>query len=414
MLNWVLLFLCLSLGVDAHEFYKSPGNKKGIAIDLGARDGAEMAKWFHRVIAVGPDLEISRSNVISVNRSIVQVRNEPSTMTFKELLFETIYSNGKLKASKVLFVNCDMGGAEEEILEDVLHYAYNHGAKVCVTFRADRWKAKSVADFGYLFEFFQVNCPSDVATYLEGNPGACLLFEPKRDGAQLFKKNMTAVVIGFNQYTYIRDMVRQLEKYTNDIVVVDNNSQYGPLLDYYRDEYRYTLLKMGANFGHTVYNHPAVWNLAGDVYIVTDPDLEFNSRLPANFIEVLIGVSNYYKSGRVGFALLIDSDEIRLEGLLFAGKEGKGLGVKEFEKRYWVDRRECGLYPELELYQGSIDTTFNLYNLRYAKGLEGIRVAGDYTCLHLPWFKNFKERLLPGEFEFYSGATSCSTWVPED
>ena len=41
---------------------------------------------------------------------------------------------------------------------------------------------------------------------------------------------MSIVVIGFNQYTYISKMIKQLEPYSNDIIIIDNNSDYKPLI----------------------------------------------------------------------------------------------------------------------------------------------------------------------------------------
>ena len=50
---------------------------------------------------------------------------------------------------------------------------------------------------------------------------------------------MTVVIISYNQYTYVSKMVKQLEKYTNDIVIIDNKSSFPLLLDYYENDYKY-------------------------------------------------------------------------------------------------------------------------------------------------------------------------------
>ena len=49
---------------------------------------------------------------------------------------------------------------------------------------------------------------------------------------------------------------------------------------------------------------------------------------------------------------------------------------------------------EYEMYAGWIDTTFCLYNKKYfyagVNFLDAIRIAGNFTCKHLPWYKDPK------------------------
>jgi hypothetical protein len=104
----------------------------------------------------------------------------------------------------------------------------------------------------------------------------------------------------------------------------------------------------------------------------------------------MINISNYYEAEKVGFALLIDSNDIRNDITSF------GKSIKDFEKQYWV----CKFYyPNHELYSAAIDTTFCLVNKQNKGG--HYRIAGDYTCKHLPWHKDFDKELVKGEYEFY-------------
>ena len=207
-------------------------------------------------------------------------------------------------------------------------------------------------------------------------------------------------------------MVTQLEKYTSDIIVVDNNSKFKPLLDYYENDFKYTLLRQKENFGHKVYKKDFVQNIVGDVYILTDPDLQFNAKLPNGFIQTLIDISNYFKIERVGFALSCDGDDFRTDLRFF------GRTVKEFENGYWIERYHYPLDGNLQLYTAPIDTTFCLINKNFSgKCIRMfdypyfIRVAGDYTCLHLPWYKNFQSKLMEGELEAYTQGNISSTWL---
>jgi hypothetical protein len=217
---------------------------------------------------------------------------------------------------------------------------------------------------------------------------------------------MSIVIIGYNQYTYISKMVKQLEKLTNDIIIIDNMSNYTPLLNYYSTEYKYTLLKMDKNYGHKVYENNFITELLGNVFIITDPDLKFNDNLPSNCIEQIISVSNMYQARQVGFALLIDTDDIR-PGLSYGG-----MTLKEWEGRFWKQKLN---HPTLELYSAAIDTTFNLINFKYGTNCLSIRIGGNYICKHLPWHNNFYLELLNDEYDQYLlNNKSTNFWIDKN
>jgi FkbM family methyltransferase len=435
---------------ETFEVFDQVKDPYGIAIDLGAWIGTTsiwLSKNFSSVIAVDADrvslqclknnLKASQCfNVTICERPVAQtskdlffgprgsVLNESTssikdasnnsndypikTITFKQLIHDFVYTNDSLKNKKISFIKCDIEGGEEDIIEDILYFAYYNNVKVYMSFHVDWWKNKSIADVEYLFKFFKTNCPSsDIVAYIKQNPFTSILFEPLKNAGTLIKKNMPVVIIGYNLLTYIKQMVSQLEKYTFDIIIVDNNSSFEPLLDYYSNDFKYTLLRQNINHGHTVVYQDFVQNLVGDVYLITDPDLKFNSNLPDNFIDVLLEISNYFKAERVGFALLIDSDQIRTD--LFS----LGYSVKKWEIQFWQKKLHYPINPSLELYDAYVDTTFCLINKKFIPGshigVYSIRVAGDYSCLHLPWFKDFRDSLIPGEYESYLTNNVCTT-----
>lgn len=292
---------------------------------------------------------------------------------------------------------------EENILEDVLHYAYTNKCPVYMSFHLDWWKHKKITDFDYLFQRFTVaNLQVDnISPFLKTHPFASLLLIPKEEDVPLVKENITAVIIGYNQLTYIKNMVSQLEKYTKDIVILDNQSDYQPLLDYFQNEYPYTVLRQKANFGYIIYMHDWVKTLTGDIYILTDPDLQFNPQLPEGCISQLIELSNYFQANKVGFALLIDAEDIRTDVNFY------GHSIKQWESQFWIHRLLFPLNQSLELYSAPIDTTFCLVNRKYYQSDRShsdqkcIRVAGDYTCVHIPWHVNFQNDLPKDEYEAY-------------
>ena len=432
---------------DTFEVFEYVKDPNGIAIDLGAWIGATtiwLSKNFHHVVAVDADresikclrlnLEASRCSNVTIcdkpvmdtsqpvvfgprgsilNESISYIKTHSDnpldyivkSITFKQLIHDTIYANDELSPHKISFIKCDIESGEENILEDVLHFAFYNKCPVYMSFHISWWTSKKITDFDYLFEHFDVGNASinNISGFLQNNPFSSLLLIPKKDEEDLIKQNVTSVIIGYNQYTYIKNMVSQLEKYTKDIVIIDNNSTYQPLIDYYNNEFKYSLLKQKMNYGYTVYQSRWVKDITGNVYILTDPDLQFNKNLPREFIRELINLSNYFRADRVGFALFIDSDDIR-EDITHVG-----FTIKEWENQFWQHRLPYPLNSNLELYSAPIDTTFCLINRKH-QGNNCIRVAGDYTCIHIPWHINFQIGLQENEYESYLNGNVSTNW----
>lgn len=431
---------------ETFEVFDKVKDKSKIAIDIGAWIGTT-AIWlsnnFHHVVAVDGDrisldcleknLAASGCSNVSIcrhpisnrhqevifgprghllNESISCIKNVPdndndyivTSITFKQLVYDHIFANKDLNSRQIGFIKCDIEGAEEDIIEDLFYFAYFNKAKIYLSFHIDWWKSKKIEDFGYILNYFSTNCPiENVGDYLKANPFASLLFEPIETSKPFIKENIPAVVISYNQFTYTQNMVKQLEKLTSDIIVVDNNSSFAPLLDYFENDFKYTLLRQNKNHGYTVYEKDFVQKLVGDTYILTDPDLQFNPKLPKNAIKTLINISNHLNAGRVGFALLIDADDIRTDITHF------GCSIKTWESQYWTKKVSYPPDPTLKLYQAPIDTTFCLINHRRNGGYH-IRVAGDYTCVHIPWHINFQKDLSPGEYESYLRGNISSNW----
>jgi hypothetical protein len=217
------------------------------------------------------------------------------------------------------------------------------------------------------------------------------------------KQQIQAVIISYNLLTYVKKMVRQLEKYTDNIIVIDNKSTYQPLLDYFRNEYKYQLIQMDRNYGHEVYLLPMIQKQLNEIYILTDPDLLFNEKLPDNFIQTLINVSHYFQAKRVGFALDISRSDIRED------IKHRDQNIVDWEKKHWNQRIDYPHNRSLELYVAPIDTTFCLIN----KKNHGphIRIAGCFTCIHRPWHHDWLKDLLPDEYQHYSENNVSTTWA---
>jgi len=215
------------------------------------------------------------------------------------------------------------------------------------------------------------------------------------------------VVIVYNQLYFIKNFINQLKKYDNPIIILDNNSSYGPLLEYYKElknqlGTRIDIHILEENYG--IGATEVIKDILPDVYILSDPDLELNPRMPYNFSEILYNLSNKYQASKLCLALDI-SEKDKFVG---CKKYEKTSTIYNWEKQFWERPIADSQY---ELYDSPIDgaTTFFLKN-RNIDEKRQIRIAGDFTAKHLPWYKNYlKTHVSEEELHFWKDDNKCSS-----
>jgi hypothetical protein len=182
-----------------------------------------------------------------------------------------------------------------------------------------------------------------------------------------------------------RDLVTPLQRLVNwlleanyrTIYILDNDSSYPPLLDFYsRMRKELTVIQLGANIGHT-----AFWDLQlakrlqlSTPYVYTDPDIVPIDECPSRFLEFFLEVlQTFPHKTKVGFGLVISDlpDHYRWK-----------QKVITWESQFWEKR----LTPTL--YDAPIDTTFALYRPGSPYDLSGIRSGFPYLARHYPWYEN--------------------------
>ena len=114
-----------------------------------------------------------------------------------------------------------------------------------------------------------------------------------------------------------------------------------------------------------------IYHTLPDKFILTDPDLELNKNLPSDFIERLAELSDKYNCEKIGMALDISEPDKFFPTAPF-----------QHESQFWKNRILNDAY---ELYEAAIDTTFCLVNKNGIYNYK-IRVAGNFTATHLPWY----------------------------
>jgi hypothetical protein len=180
----------------------------------------------------------------------------------------------------------------------------------------------------------------------------------------------------------------QLMDLPNPIIIVDNNSSYGPLLSFYdiisKEVQKVKVIRLRKNYGHEVYLERV--DLFPAIYILSDPDLQLNKNMPRNVSEVLYKLSEDHKIFKVGLCLDISDSNLFIKTNNFP----HGHTILEWESQFWKHRV---VHPKYELYRASIDTTFTLVNWKHYKGntLQALRIGGKFTAKHLPWYQKYIE-----------------------
>lgn len=219
--------------------------------------------------------------------------------------------------------------------------------------------------------------------------------------------NIPIILIAFNNISYLKNMLKQLKERKikdGDIWIWDNNSTYSPLLKFYEQiSTRYNLIKNNKNYGPHFFTNPKVLNLLPNFFAVSDPDLYFNKNMPDDFLEYLKKVTIDLSVFKAGLALDISYDP-NFNGELQS--KDHEMTIKQWESQFWsFPLKE---YKNPQIYKAHIDTTFAVYNKKFISNgfYDAVRVADNFTCKHLPWYKN--NNILEEEKKLYN--TEWSFW----
>ncbi len=208
--------------------------------------------------------------------------------------------------------------------------------------------------------------------------------------------DIPVVVIAWNNLTFVKNFVNQIQHITNKIIIMDNASTYPPMFEYYdalekQDIDKYEIRRFSTNYGHNVCY--LFLDTLPDIFVMSDPDLQLNPKMPINVIEHLLYISNTYQAAKVGFALDLSDHDKFIKGTT-------GSRIYPSQLQYWQTRIQSDTY---EMYIAPIDTTFCLLNKKYKDLPNGIsiRVADVFTAKHLPWYDGYIRNNVPKEEIFH-------------
>lgn len=191
------------------------------------------------------------------------------------------------------------------------------------------------------------------------------------------------LIICHNNHIYVDHIIKQLIKinpeYLVTITIVNNASSNLDTISYLKTCNVNVIENQNNGPWITQYCNKHIYDTLPDQYIVTDPDLQLHDNIPSNFIEILSNLSEEYKCNKIGFAIDISDYNLmfQIENYFC------NCTIYNWEKQFWENKINNNKY---ELYKADIDTTFCLINKKYDN--LNIRVAGSFTCKHLPWYKD--------------------------
>lgn len=208
--------------------------------------------------------------------------------------------------------------------------------------------------------------------------------------------NIPVIIVSYNNFSYVQNMVRQLHRLGIIGIVIDNNStdEVKRKLKFLQEQNLANVIFSNFNFGHKVGFYEPIYQALPEVFAYTDPDLSFNENLPKDFLEQFLQLSEKYQVYKVGMALALQVENYKIrEDLIYTNTEqrkpfrypAKKFTPNEWEMQWW---RFLVKDEKYQLYAAKIDTTFALYNKKFYKYDFGdaLRVAGDFSAIHLPWF----------------------------
>lgn len=208
----------------------------------------------------------------------------------------------------------------------------------------------------------------------------------------------------FNRLTTTRNLVEQVKRLGNaQPVVIDNDSDYEPLLDWYESK-PCDIVRLKENLGHHApWTSGIIEGDNADLYVVTDCDIDIDG-VPPDVFDVLQCpfAWTHYRPIKSGLALRIDD---------LPPWQTK---VVEWESRWWKQQVVRGS----NWYRAAIDTTFAMYRqgttLRQIQDVvrtPAVRLGGEYQARHIPWYLD-GENLDEENKHYFATANASNSWKP--
>jgi len=185
--------------------------------------------------------------------------------------------------------------------------------------------------------------------------------------------DIAVVINNRNRLGTTKAMVEKLLSLNSDerILIIDNDSTYEPLLEWYETIESKVDIRYCPNEGHLALWSTGIYKELGRFFVYTDSDLVLNENFPKDWkTRMFEAVLKYEK--KVGLALCIDDlpDHYRYKNQVIRN-----------EARWW--------YNEIDddVFEADTDTTFFMMENIGQNKYESVRMAHeDMVCRHAPWY----------------------------
>lgn len=208
-----------------------------------------------------------------------------------------------------------------------------------------------------------------------------------------------------NRLTTLKKLIHSLEiRGYKNIYIIDNQSTYPPLLDYYQS-INYHIFRLNQNIGFlSLWQTDIYKKFINNYYVYTDSDVEIVDECPADFLDFFRNkMQADDKLYKIGLSLKVDDLPD-----CYANKDD----VINWELKYYKNKVDDNFFV------ANVDTTFALYKPYYkSKGanlyIKMYRSNFPYQLRHLPWY--IDTRYPSYEEEYYTKNASQSThWTKKN
>jgi len=209
-------------------------------------------------------------------------------------------------------------------------------------------------------------------------------------------KNIPIVILNRDRLYPLIDQVNALrQKGYNNITIIDNQSTYQPLLEWYKqDGLDVFYNNITENSCHAfrdlvLMQHPKFIEIVSNWYVFNDSDIIPLDTVPNNFIDDLIAYAIKYNKTKVGMSIKIDDLDMSYP---------LNEWVYSYESSYWTNAIIDG---DVELYPHPIDTTFAVHapNVLPTWSNNTLRVGEPYIVKHAPFY--YDPESLPEDEKYY-------------
>ena len=229
-------------------------------------------------------------------------------------------------------------------------------------------------------------------------PAAVLLPAPQAGG--LDWRDIPVFIVNRNRLDALRRLVGWLlAAGTRRVVIMDNASDYPPLLAWYEQlPEGAKLMRLEQNHGPYVLWQQGVHQVLDTPYVLTDSDVVPDAACPRDLIGRLLEVLQRHPDAKkVGPGLRIDN---------LPDSYAEADTVRKWESQFWEHPVAPGVFA------APIDTTFALYPARgeFSNEACNLRLGAPYLTEHTPWYVD--EAALSAEERHYREHTSAtySNW----